>query len=109
MNDLLFMEQTCSSVLINYSIQIKQEFLYCTLSLMCCTTVHIPDGICDKYNMCQRIHSSKLTSSLPRSQEPMEWTQRVCNGVRCRRPVCICHRLQWMTLFVVATLISSLD
>ena len=44
-------------------------------------------------------------------QELMEWTQRVCNGVRCRRPVCklIGRRLPWMTLSDVATLISSLD
>src|SRR6218665_637490 len=38
-------------------------------------------------------------------QELMEWTQRVCNGVRCRRPVCIGRRLP----SDVATLISSLD
>src|SRR6218665_3007079 len=42
-------------------------------------------------------------------QELMEWTQRVCVGVRCRRPVCIGRRLPWMTLSDVETLISSLD
>src|SRR6218665_2268213 len=42
-------------------------------------------------------------------QELMEWTQRVCHGVRCRRPVCIGRRLPWMTLSDVVTLISSLD
>src|SRR6218665_3405273 len=42
-------------------------------------------------------------------QELMEWTQRVCDGVRCRRPVCIARRLPWMTLSDVETLISSLD
>src|SRR6218665_575621 len=42
-------------------------------------------------------------------QELMEWTQRVCDGIHCRRSVCIGRRLPWMTLSVVAPLISSID
>jgi len=30
--------------------------------------------------------------SISIGQEPIEWTQRVCDGVRCRRPACIGRR-----------------
>jgi len=52
-----------------------------------------------------RVEAMPGDVSFSTGQEPMKWTRRLGDGVRCRRPVCIGRRLPWMTLSDVATLI----
>jgi len=49
----------------------------------------------------------RVMSAFQSNRNP--WNGRVCDGVCCRKPVCIGRRLPLMTLSDVATLTSSLD